>query len=73
MARSSARITTIDLLEFPSVDEDGNGGITIAELDRSIGDVFARVKAHLVMTGDDQVPLHVTLERHELRTTTCCE
>jgi len=64
---SIVRATTIiDLLEFPKVDDDGNGRITIAELDRAIGDVFARVKAHLVMTGDDQAPRQVTLDRHEL-------
>ena len=59
LARSESRLNVegsavecqliVDLLGFPGVDEDGNGAISYAELDRSIASVFARVKEHFVL------------------------
>jgi hypothetical protein len=59
-------ITIVDLLEFPGVDADGNGRISIPELDRAIAGVFAAVKTHLVVRTDGGAPDRVTLDAHEL-------
>jgi hypothetical protein len=63
LARSESRLDvqgrdigcslTVDLLEFPAVDVDGNGKISYEELDRSIASVFARVKEHFVLRAPD--------------------
>jgi len=55
----------VDLLEFPGVDQDGNGTISYAELDRSIADVFARVKANLVLRSPHE-PSKIVMTGHEL-------
>jgi len=55
----------VDLLEFPGVDQDGNGTISYSELDRSIGDIFARVKEHLVLRSAG-APSKIVLTRHDL-------
>ena len=75
LARSESRCTIqgpsveceliVDLLEFPGVDSDGNGTISYAELDRSIGGVFARVKEHFRLRSPAE-PSAVVMIRHEL-------
>jgi hypothetical protein len=75
LARSESRLDVrgstvecqliVDLLEFPGVDQDGNGTISYSELDRSIAEIFARVKEHLVL-GNPEPPKQITLGRHEL-------
>jgi hypothetical protein len=75
LARSESRLEVrgstvqcqliVDLLEFPGVDQDGNGTISYSELDRTIADVFARVKEHLVL-GAPGPPAKVVLTRHDL-------
>jgi hypothetical protein len=75
LARSESRLEVqgavvecqlvVDLLEFPDVDQDGNGTISYAELDRSIADVFAQVKANLVLRSPDE-PSRIVMTRHEL-------
>jgi hypothetical protein len=75
LARSESRLEvqgrdvrcslTVDLLEFAGVDGDGNGVISYEELDRSIGQVFARVKEHFVLRAPDE-PAKVVMTRHEL-------
>ena len=55
----------VDLLEFPDVDQDGNGTISYAELDRSIADIFGRVKEHLLLASPD-APTTIVMTRHEL-------
>jgi LPXTG-motif cell wall-anchored protein len=75
LARSESRLEVhgavvqceliVDLLEFPGVDQDGNGTISYAELDRSIADVFARVKANLVLASANE-PSRIVMTRHEL-------
>jgi len=75
LARSESRLEVqgavvqcqliVDLLEFPGVDQDGNGTISYAELDRSIADVFAQVKANLVLRSPDE-PSRIVMTRHEL-------
>lgn len=75
LARSESRLEVrgrtvqcqliVDLLEFPGVDQDGNGTISYAELDQSIADIFARVKQHLVL-GNPDAPSKIVLGRHDL-------
>jgi hypothetical protein len=75
LARSESRCTiqgsdarcelVVDLLEFPGVDQDGNGTISYAELDRAIADVFADVKAHFVLRSPAE-PSTIVMTRHEL-------
>ena len=75
LARSESRLDvqgrdilcslTVDLLEFPAVDVDGNGKISYEELDRSIASVFARVKEHFVLRAPD-VPTQIVMTRHEM-------
>lgn len=75
LARSESRLEVhgatvqcqliVDLLEFPGVDQDGNGAISYAELDRSIADIFASVKANLVLRTPDE-PSRIVLVRHVL-------
>jgi hypothetical protein len=75
LARSESRLEVhgavvqceliVDLLEFPGVDQDGNGTISYAELDRSIADIFARVKANLILRSPNE-PSKVVMTRHEL-------
>lgn len=75
LARSESRLEVrgatvqceliVDLLEFPGVDQDGNGIISYAELDQSIADIFARVKQHLVLASPE-APSQIVLRRHEL-------
>jgi hypothetical protein len=55
----------VDLLEFPDVDQDGNGTISYAELDRSIADIFGRVKDNLLLASPD-APTTIVMTRHEL-------
>ena len=62
--------TLVDLLEFPGVDADRDGRVSIAELDRSIAAVFATLKSHLTLASDGAAPLRVTLDRHELEAST---
>ena len=56
---------TVDLLEFPGVDQDGNGTISYAELDQSIASIFARIKEHFVLRGPSE-PSKIVMTRHEL-------
>ncbi|HEX7795125.1 MAG TPA: hypothetical protein VF456_12275 [Vicinamibacterales bacterium] len=75
LARSESRLEVqgavvqcqliVDLLEFPGVDQDRNGTISYAELDRSIADVFARIKANLILRSPDE-PSRIVMTRHEL-------
>jgi hypothetical protein len=75
LARSESRLEVqgavvqcqliVDLLEFPGVDQDGNGTISYAELDRSIADVFARVKANLVLRSPRE-PSRIVMVHDEL-------
>jgi hypothetical protein len=75
LARSESRLDVqgavvqcrliVDLLEFPGVDQDGNGTISYAELDQSIADIFARVKANLVLRSSTE-PSKMVMTRHEL-------
>jgi hypothetical protein len=75
LARSESRLEVqgavvqcqliVDLLEFPGVDQDGNGTISYAELDRSIADIFARVKANLVLRSPNE-PSKIVMTRQEL-------
>jgi hypothetical protein len=75
LARSESRLEVqgavvqcqliVDLLEFPGVDQDGNGTISYSELDRSIADVFARIKANLILRSPNE-PSRIVLTRHEL-------
>ena len=75
LARSESRLEVqgatvqcqliVDLLEFPGVDQDGNGTISYAELDRAIADIFARVKDHLVLRSPEP-PSKIVMTRHDL-------
>jgi hypothetical protein len=75
LARSESRLDVqgatvqcqliVDLLEFPNVDQDGNGTISYAELDRSIADIFSRVKEHLVLASPGP-PSKIVMTRHDL-------
>jgi hypothetical protein len=75
LARSESRCTIqgaeaqcqliVDLLEFSGVDQDGNGTISYAELDRSIAAVFADVKEHFILRGPAE-PSKIVMARHEL-------
>jgi hypothetical protein len=75
LARSESRLDVhgatvqcqliVDLLEFPGVDQDGNGTISYAELDGAIADIFARVKEHLVLRSPEE-PSKVVMTRHDL-------
>jgi hypothetical protein len=75
LARSESRLEvrgstvhcelTVDLLEFPGVDTDGNGVVSYAELDRSIADVFTRIKEHFVLRAPAE-PTKIVMTRHEL-------
>ena len=75
LARSESRSTiqgstvrcqlTVDLLEFPGVDQDGNGTVSYAELDQSIAGIFDRIKEHFVVRGPAD-PSRVVMTRHEL-------
>jgi LPXTG-motif cell wall-anchored protein len=75
LARSDSRLEVqgatvrcqliVDLLEFPGVDQDGNGTISYTELDRSIADIFTRIKANLILRGPDE-PSAIVMTRHEL-------
>jgi hypothetical protein len=75
LARSESRCTIqgadahcqliVDLLEFPGVDEDGNGIISYTELDRSIAAVFAGIKEHFVLRGP-AAPSSIRMIRHDL-------
>jgi hypothetical protein len=75
LARSESRCTIqgasteceliVDLLQFPGVDADGNGTISYAELDRSIADVFARIKEHFLLRSPAE-PSTVVMTRQEL-------
>jgi hypothetical protein len=75
LARSESRLEVqgavvqcqliVDLLEFPGVDQDGNGTISYSELDRSIADVFARIKANLILRSPNE-PSRIVMTRHEL-------
>src|SRR5262249_16412834 len=75
LARSESRLEVrgstvqcqliVDLLEFPGVDQDGNGTISYSELDGSIADIFARVKEHLVLRSP-AAPSKIVLTRHDL-------
>ena len=75
LARSESRLNVrgsavecqliVDLLGFPGVDEDGNGAISYAELDRSIAGVFARVKEHFTLRSPAD-PTKILMTRHEL-------
>jgi hypothetical protein len=56
---------TVDLLEFPGVDQDGNGMVSYAELDQSIAGIFDRIKEHFVVRGPSD-PSRVVMTRHEL-------
>lgn len=75
LARSDSRLEvhgstvdcqlTVDLLEFAGVDQDGNGSISYAELDRSIAAVFTRVKEHFVVRGPG-APARIVMTRHDV-------
>jgi hypothetical protein len=75
LARSDSRLEiegravrctlTVDLLEFPGVDADGNGVVSYDELDRSIAAVFARVKEHFLLRAPGE-PAKIVMTRHEL-------
>jgi hypothetical protein len=82
LARSESRLDvqgrdvrcslTVDLLEFPGVDADGNGVISYDELDRSIATVFARVKEHFLLRGPADATRivmteHRLVDEHTLR------
>ena len=75
LSRSESRCTVqgaaaecaliIDLLAFDGVDDDRNGVVTYAELDRSIASVFTRVKEHFLLRGPAE-PSSIVMTRHEL-------
>jgi hypothetical protein len=75
LARSESRLEvhgavvqcelTVDLLEFPGVDQDGNSVVSYAEFDRSIADIFAAIKAHLTLTSPAD-PIKIVVTKHEL-------
>jgi LPXTG-motif cell wall-anchored protein len=75
LARSESRLKVqgavvecqliVDLLGFPAVDDDGNGAVSYAELDRSIAAVFARVKEHFRLRSPAE-PSKILMTRHEL-------
>jgi len=55
----------VDLLAFDGVDDDRNGVVSYAELDRSIASVFTRVKEHFLLRGPSE-PSSIVLVGHEL-------
>lgn len=73
MAVNGAIVTdtlAIDLLEIPGIDADRNGKVSYAELDREIGDLFARLQTHFVVTsagatGEATVEEHRIVDDHE--------
>jgi hypothetical protein len=66
-ARGAAVVATVtvDLLEFPGVDDDRNGRVSYDELDAAIADVFAQLKAHLRVQAHVP-PARVTLDQHDI-------
>jgi hypothetical protein len=60
----NARLS-LNLLEFPFVDANGNGVVSYEELDAAIDRVFAAVKEHYAI-GAPEAPLRTLVERHEI-------
>jgi HupE/UreJ protein len=56
---------TLDLVEFPGVDVNGDGFVSYEELDRAIDRVYAALKGHFVV-GDPGPPVRTRVERYEI-------
>lgn len=56
---------SLNLLELPYVDANGNAVVSYDELDAAIDRVFAAVKEHYVL-GAPEPPLRTVVERHQI-------
>ncbi len=64
--RMALAIGALDLHQGPPVDADGDGAVSVEEVDAAIAAIFAAVRQHVHLSADQRPPLSERLERYGL-------